>query len=86
MNKIWDSLWTYVFPVLSVILWIITIRLFFRMNAPYMTNSVEAERVMNAMRWHPACFVGAIIATATGYVTSELRKYFDEKIKGLANK
>ena len=73
------NLWKYIFPALSIILWIVTIVLFFKSHSSYQTNDYEAQlAIANAMRWHPSCFIGAIISTAASYVVSELQAYIDE--------
>ncbi len=77
-SKFGDNLWKYIFPILSVILWIITIILFFKSNSSYTTNDYEAQReIMDAMRWLPACCIGAVISTAATYVISELLRHID---------
>ncbi|MBQ8831034.1 MAG: hypothetical protein IJ017_05505 [Oscillospiraceae bacterium] len=71
-NNIKDNLWKYVFPVLAIILWIATIVLFFTSHRGYDINDYESFMpVMNAMRWQPACFIGAIISTAAAFVIEE---------------
>jgi len=78
-NKIWDNLWKYIFPILSVVLWIITIILFIKSKSGYDTRDLETQfQILNATRWHPACCIGAIISTAAAYVVSELRRHFEE--------
>ena len=65
--------------ILAVILWIITIILFFKSNNSYSTADYEAQlKIMNAMRWQPACCIGAILSTAAAYVVSEIREYIDK--------
>lgn len=74
--------WRYVFPVLALILWIITICLFFKINQSYHTDDFEAlAQLANAQRWQPACCVGAIISTAAAYVLEELKQYIDDEIQ-----
>lgn len=70
------KLWKYIFPSLSAILWIITIILFFRSHGSY--DTADYEQVMNAMRWQPACCIGAIISTAAAYVIEEIQDYIDK--------
>ena len=71
--------WKYIFPSLAAILWIITIVLFFKCNSSYSTTDYEAQQqIMNAMRWQPACWIGAIISTAIAYVISEIQEYIDK--------
>jgi len=78
-NKIWNNLWKYIFPILSVILWIITVILFIKSKSGYDTRDLETQlQIMNAARWHPACCIGAIISTAAAYVVSELCRHFEE--------
>ena len=73
------NVWKYIFPVLSVILWIFTIVFFFRSHQSYSTNDVETQyAIMNAMRWLPACFIGAVISSAAAYVVAELQSRFDK--------
>ncbi len=73
-----NNLWKYVFPAISIILWIVAIVLFFKVNSSYHTNDYEAQlAIMNAARWQPACCIGAIVSTAAAYVVSELRRYMD---------
>lgn len=73
-----DILWKYIFPILSVILWIATIIFFFKSNSTYDTGDYQSQmEIMNAMRWYPACFIGAIISTVASYVISELLRYID---------
>ena len=75
-----DNLWKYIFPVLSVCLWILTVVLWFKMNSSYHTNDYEAQlEITNASRWHPACCMGAIISTAMAWVISDLQRIMDEK-------
>lgn len=72
------NLWKYIFPALSIILWVVTIALFFRANSSYDTTDIEAQRaIMNAARWHPACCIGAIISTAAAWVVSEIADRID---------
>jgi hypothetical protein len=79
-HKVENHLWRYIFPALSIILWILTIVLFFKSNEAYSTNDFEAQwEIMNALRWHPACCIGAIISTAAAYVVSELQNLIDER-------
>ncbi len=80
MNKDFEkNLWKYIFPVLSAILWVVTIVLFFKSHRSYSTNDFEAQRaIMDAARWQPACCIGAIISTAAAYVVSELADRIDE--------
>ncbi|MBQ8598686.1 MAG: hypothetical protein IJ411_01020 [Oscillospiraceae bacterium] len=71
--------WKYIFPALAAILWIVTIILFFKSHSSYDTTDYEAQlQIMNAMRWQPACFIGAIISTAAAYVIPELQSHTDE--------
>lgn len=73
------NLWKYIFPVLSIILWVVTIVLFFKANSSYNMTDIEAQRaIMNAARWHPACCIGAIISTAATWVVSEIADRIDE--------
>ena len=73
------NLWQYIFPALSIILWVVTIALFFRANSSYNTADIEAQRaIMNAARWHPACCIGAIISTAATWVVSEIADRIEE--------
>lgn len=73
------KLWKYIFPSLSAILWIITIILFFKSNSSYSTTDYEAQlQIMNALRWQPACCIGAIISTAAAYVIEEIQDYIDK--------
>ena len=73
------KLWKYIFPSLSAILWIITIILFFKSNSSYSTTDYEAQlQIMNALRWQPACCIGAIISTAAAYVIEEIQNYIDK--------
>lgn len=73
------NLWKYIFPSLSAILWIITIILFFKSNSSYSTTDYEAQlQIMNALRWQPACCIGAIISTAAAYVIEEIQNYIDK--------
>ena len=73
------NLWQYIFPALSIILWVVTIALFFRANSSYDTTDIEAQRaIMNAARWHPACCIGAIISTAAAWVVSEIADRIEE--------
>ena len=73
------KLWKYIFPSLSAILWIITIFLFFKSNSSYSTTDYEAQlQIMNALRWQPACCIGAIISTAAAYVIEEIQNYIDK--------
>ena len=77
-EKIWDNLWKYIFPILSVVLWILTIVLLIKSRSGYDTRDFEAQiKIINATRWHPACCIGAIISTAAAYVVSELRRHFE---------
>jgi len=79
MEKFWNNLWKYIFPALSIILWVMTIIFFIRSKGVIdTTNYVTELRVVNAMRWHPVCLIGAIISTAAAYVISEVRRYIDE--------
>lgn len=74
-----NQIWRYVFPALSVVLWIATIVLFFRGNRAYSTTDYEAQmQIASALRWQPACFVGALISTAAAYVASEIEQYLNE--------
>lgn len=59
-KKIWmdgihmknNQIWRYVFPALSVVLWIATIVLFFRGNRAYSTTDYEAQmQIASALRW-----------------------------------
>lgn len=76
------NLWKYGFSILSVFLWIITIVLFFKSNSSYDTTDYEAQReIMDAMRWLPACCIGAIISTLAAYVIFELLEYIDDQRK-----
>ena len=69
------NMWKYIFPTLAAILWIITIILFFKSNNSYSTTDYEAQlEIMNAMRWQPACCIGAIISTAAAYVVQYIDK------------
>lgn len=73
------NMWKFIFPTLAVILWIITIILFFKGHRSYDTTDYEAQlQIMNAMRWQPACCIGAIISTAAAYVVEEIREYIDK--------
>lgn len=73
------NLWKYIFPVLSIILWVVTIVLFFKANSSYNMTDIEAQRaIMNAARWHPACCIGAIISTAATWVVSEIADRIEE--------
>ena len=73
------KIWKYIFPSLSAILWIITIILFFKSNSSYSTTDYEAQlQIMNALRWQPACCIGAIISTAAAYVIEEIQNYIDK--------
>ena len=73
------NLWQYIFPALSIILWVVTIVLFFKANSSYNMTDIEAQRaIMNAARWHPACCIGAIISTAATWVVSEIADRIDE--------
>lgn len=73
------NLWQYIFPVLSIILWVVTIVLFFKANSSYNMTDIEAQRaIMNAARWHPACCIGAIISTAATWVVSEIADRIEE--------
>ena len=79
-SQIGDNLWKYVFPILSVILWVVTIVLFFKGNRAYSTTDYEAQmQIASVLRWQPACFVGALISTAAAYVVSEIEQYFNRK-------
>ena len=74
-----ENMWKYTFTILAIILWIITIILFFKSNRSYSTDDYEAQlQIMNAMRWHPACCIGAIISTAAAYVVSKIQEYIDK--------
>ena len=68
------NMWKHIFPVLSAVLWIITIILFFKGHGSYDDYEVKMQ-VMNALRWQPACCVGAIISTAAAYVIEEIKDY-----------
>lgn len=71
--------WKYIFPALAAILWVITIILFFKSNSSYSTTDYEAQQqIMDAMRWQPACCIGAIISTAIAYVISEIQEYIEK--------
>ena len=73
------NLWKYIFPALSIILWVVTIVLFFKANSSYNMTDIEAQRaIMNAARWHPACCIGAIISTAATWVVSEIADRIEE--------
>lgn len=73
------NLWQYIFPALSIILWVVTIVLFFKANSSYNMTDIEAQRaIMNAARWHPACCIGAIISTAATWVVSEIADRIEE--------
>ena len=75
-NKIWDNLWKYILPIIAVILWVVTIILFFRSKSGYDSSDYETQqRIINALRWYPACCIGAIISTAAGYVISEFHRH-----------
>lgn len=77
-----EKISSLVFPVLSLVLWIATIVLFFKSNGSYSTNDYEAQRAIeDALRWHPACCVGAIVSTAAAYVVSSLRQSMDREEK-----
>lgn len=78
-RKTWgDNLWKYSFPILSVILWIASIVFFFKSNSAYDTGDYQSQKeIMDAMRWYPVCFIGAIISTAASYVISGLLRYID---------
>ena len=74
------DMWTYIFPVLAGVLWIITIVLFFKSHRSYSTTDYEAQlQIMNAMRWLPACCIGAVISTAAAYVVEALLEYIDKE-------
>lgn len=73
------NMWKYIFPILAAILWVITIILFFKSNSSYSTTDYAAQlQIMNAMRWQPACCIGAIVSTAAAYVVSEIQGYIDK--------
>lgn len=73
------NLWQYIFPALSIILWVVSIVLFFKANSSYNMTDIEAQRaIMNAARWHPACCIGAIISTAATWVVSEIADRIEE--------
>lgn len=73
------NMWKYIFPALAAILWIITIILFFKGHRSYDMTDYEAQlQIMNAMRWQPACCIGAIISTAAAYVVEEIQAYIDK--------
>lgn len=75
-----NNLWKYIFPVLSVFLWILTAVLWFKMNGSYHTNDYESQQaIVDAARWHPACCIGAVISTAMAWVISDLQRILDEK-------
>ena len=74
------NLWKYILPVLSVVLWVMTIVAFFKSNGTYTTNDYEAEMaIINAQRWYPACLIGAVITTAVSYFISQLCEYIDRE-------
>ena len=78
-NSFENNLWKYIFPVLSIILWIATIVLFFKSNRSFSTDDFEAQlAIINAARWHPACCIGAIVSTAAAWVVSELKNHIDK--------
>ena len=73
------NMWKYIFPTLAASLWIITIILFFKSNSSYNTTDYKTQlEIINAMRWQPACCIGAIISTAIAYVVSEIQEYIDK--------
>ncbi len=74
------ALWKYAFPVLSAILWIATIILFFQANGSYQTGDLEAQQaILSAARWQPACCIGAVVSTVASFVVFSLAEYFDSK-------
>ena len=72
------ALWKYAFPVLSGILWIATIVLFFKANGSYHTGDLEAQQaIWSAIRWQPACCVGAVLSTVASFVVFSLAEHLD---------
>ena len=65
--------WRWVFPILAAILWIAAIACFFIGTGSYdNTDPAARQRVVEAVRWQPACTIGAILSTAAAYVLAEL--------------
>ena len=78
-NGMGDILWKCIFPLLSVVLWILTIVLAFKANGSYQTGDYAAiQAIESALRWRPACCIGAIISTALSYVIMGLAKHFEK--------
>lgn len=72
------ALWKYAFPVLSAILWIATIVLFFRANGSYHTGDLEAQQaILSAAQWRPACCIGAVVSTVASFVVFSLAEHLD---------
>jgi len=75
-NRWKDNSWKYVFPALSVIFWIATVVLFIRSTGVISNYETELQ-VLTAVRWLPACFIGAVFSTAAAYVVEEIHRIFD---------
>ena len=72
------NMWKYIFPALAALLWVVTIVLFFKCSRSYDTTDYEAQlQIMNAVRWQPACCIGAVISTAAAYVVSKIQERVD---------
>ena len=67
----------YVFPILSVILWIAAIVCIIKMNTIY--PSSDAYTMQEAARWQPACLIGAVISTAASCVVIDLYDRMERK-------
>lgn len=81
-SKLRDNLWKHIFEILSVILWIIVIVLYFKRAGGYRSDDYRTQmEIMTATRWYPACFIGAIISTAAAYFLSALLDYIDKRGK-----
>lgn len=64
-NNFEDKLWDHIFSILAAILWIASIVLYIKGRSSYHTLDHQAQlRIANALRWQPACFIGAVICTA----------------------
>lgn len=75
-NDTEGSLWKYIFPILAVILWVAAIVLTFKANGSYQTGDYASmQAIENALRWRPACCIGAIISTAASYVIIQIAKH-----------
>ena len=70
----------YVFPVIAAILWIAVCMIFVRAHSPFHSSDYAARQAAEtAVRWLPACVIGAILSTAASFVVIRLLKDMDDK-------